>query len=423
VPRVVNIMDLGPAITSLRSSLFNETDAKKGGGSGKPIGSTSTHKDGSTYKKTKQGWKYLGKGQSGSGDAPKSGSKQAPPGFGGGARQLKKPKEGQPPKPGELAPLNPNIPWKEVKHEPQSSEEKHMRGGSYTPERKALHKEIFKAFMGHVPSVSTGKIPVAVMLMGGPATGKGSLTKTVPDKTFVKVDADRIKEMLPDYQEMVANGDKNAASYVHKESGMLASRMRDYAKKNRQNMVLDGTGRYAGSYHHRMGELQDAGYHVQLMMPYVDDVEKVVRRANQRGAETGRHVPESFIRQNHDQISDNFMGLSKVANSAFLFDNSGDKMRMVYTAWDGGESGVDDEFMKTFREKHARRVGRGMQQSAVERVAADFRACVHEGESDLAVDPRDLAKKALEIEPEPEKEKRFSPDQGIILPEPDDVAI
>lgn len=412
-------MALAVDIESLRLALKDASPHHKRGA---PIGTVRTHKDGSNWKKTKAGWAYVGKGKPSGGEKEKPKKRQKGFGF-SGWKGFKKPKEGKPPKTGELAPLDPKLKWKEVKHEPRSSEEKHTRGGSYTPERKKLHSAIFKAFMGHVPSVPDDKKPIAIMLMGGPATGKGSLAKTISDETFVKVDADRIKEMIPEYQEMIANGDKNAASYVHKESGMLASRMRDYARKNRQNMTLDGTGRYASSYSHRMGQLQDSGYHVQLMMPYVDDVEKVVARSAQRGAETGRHVPEKFIRANHEQISDNFLGLADLANSAFLFDNSEDKPRMVYTSWEGGESAVDDQFMSKFRERHGRRSRKKTQKSAVERAIAEFRGVLDEEDDNLAVDPLELAKDVEKIEPEPEKEQRFSPDQGIILPEPDSPAI
>lgn len=407
-------MGLGHDIQALRYALKDASPHHKRGA---PIGTVRTHKDGSNWQKTKQGWSYVGKGKPSSGgkDEPKKKQKSF-----GGWKGFKKWKKDKPPKKGELAPLDPKIPWKKKVHEPRSSAEKHTRGGSYTPERKALHKEIFKAFMGHVPSVPKDKTPIAMMLMGGPATGKGTLAKTAPDDAFVKVDADRIKEMLPEYQEMVKNGDVDAASYVHKESGMLASRMRDYARQNRQNMVLDGTGRYASSYHNRMGQLQDSGYHVQLMMPFVDDVEKVVKRSAQRGAETGRHVPEKFIRQNHEQISDNFLELAGSANSAFLFDNSGKQPRMVYTSWEGGESEVDADFMKKFRQKHGRQQ---MRQSKVERELATFQAVIDEGDAELSVDPRALAKDVERAEPEPDKEQRFSPDQGIILPEPDDAAI
>ena len=46
-------------------------------------------------------------------------------------------------------------------------------------------------------------------------------------------------EMIPEYQEMVAAGDKNAANYVHKESGYLASKLRDIARSERKNKILE----------------------------------------------------------------------------------------------------------------------------------------------------------------------------------------
>jgi predicted ABC-type ATPase len=327
------------------------------------------------------------------------------------------PKPGVPPKLGSLAPILPGKKWTLAKHEYESSEAQHKtRGGDWTPERRALHKQIFDHFLNHVPPVPKDKQPMAIMMMGGPATGKGELTAQIPSKSYVKVDADSIKEMLPEYQQMVKDGDRDAASYVHKESGELASRMRDMARKQRKNMVLDGTGRFAGSYQHRMGELQTSGYHVQLMMPAVDDLETVVSRAKQRAAEKGRWVPEDFIRDNHEPIMRNFLSLAKNADSAFLFNNNGDKPRLAWARFGEWEAEGDSKYYETFRKKYGKE-SKGEEWEFSSGLVAELAGLLEDKEPQF--DPREIVKNVLaQIEPITKKDKRFEPDEGILEPEP-----
>jgi predicted ABC-type ATPase len=383
-------------------------------GEGLPVGTKRTRSDG-VYKKIKKGvWKRVSLG--GQGQAAlttKSGADKFWDALAKTDPKFKAPEPGQQPAPGALAPILPGRQWTEKKRPFESSEAQHKKGGDWTPERKELHKKIIAQFLDAVPSVPKDKQPTAIMMMGGPATGKGALTSKIPSDRFVKVDADSIKEMLPEYQEGVREGDRNAASYVHKESGELASKLRDIARSQRKNMVLDGTGRFASSYMHRMDELQRTGYHVQLMMPVVDDVNKVVSRAKQRGEESGRWVPEEFIRDNHEPIMKNFDLLAKKADSAFLFNNNGEKPKLAWARYGDWEEDSDPEFTKTFRETYSSRRKESI--DIAFRTASVVKGLVEETAPEF--DPRQIVKTALkEIPARTKKDKRFSPDEGILEP-------
>jgi predicted ABC-type ATPase len=418
------VADLYSVLADLRT-VFEQDEAAL------PLGTKRQWKSGAVIK-TKKGWQPV----PGSSQTPSEPEKKSQGVSYKQALSLwskyQAPEYGLPPMPGALAVPKPGDHWKERKHEPRSSKEKYWKRGRPTEERRKLHREILTSFLQHVPSVPEGQKPVAVMMMGGPASGKGSISGVIPDDTFVKVDADRIKEMLPEYQEMVAAGDRNAAAYAHEESGYLASKLRDIARKQRQNMVLDGTGKYVGSYAHRMKQLQDDGYHVQLMMPDLD-VDTAVERSQKRGEETGRWVPEKVVRQNYAVIPGNFLQISKAADSAMLYDNRGEFPRLVWSQRGGAEQTSDEDFMTRFREKHApkprrpRRGGEGEGQvDHVIRAFADMRALMHEDEHATAVDPMDLAKQAaakLKDAPKPEAGPKFSEGEGLVLPEPDDSAM
>lgn len=329
----------------------------------------------------------------------------------------KLPPSGETPKVGQLAPILPGKPWKMLPKAAEDSLSKHRGSdGDWTPERKKLHKAIFAHFLGSTPSVPEGKQPTVVMMMGGPATGKGALTGAIPSDQYMKVDADSIKEMLPEYQELIKKGDKGAASYVHAESSELASRLREKGRKYRKNMVLDGTGRNAMSYGKHMQSMKAEGYHVQLMMPVVDDVEKIVERAKQRGKETGRWVPEKFIREHHQPIMHNFESLAKEADSAFLFNNNGDKPQLAWSKFGDHEQAVDPEFHAAFRAKY----GKKSKERPESKMFASLKSLIED--EGPVVSPQDLVTSILKAQkPRRKFDERFSPDEGIIVPVDNDL--
>ena len=394
--------------------------SKKDGG-GLPVGSKRKWKSG-THVKTNKGWVPMKKGggsKTPKQDAPKL-KHHSQSQF-----QYKSAKPGQIITPGSHVPIPTGIQWSAPKHEPMDSDSAHRKGGRYTPERRKLHREILTSFLDKVKPVPKGKQPMAVMMMGGPASGKGRLAQAIKDDEFVKVDADSIKELLPEYQEMVLMGDKNAASYVHKESGYLASKLRDIARAENKNMVLDGTGKYASSYLHRMQQLQDSGYHVQIQMADLD-ADTAVKRSKARAAETGRHVPESVIRGNYSVIPGNFLQIANAADTAILFDNREDFPRAVWSqSVSTGPVDLDAKFMSGFRSKHGRESRRPREQTAT--VIRDIRNLIGEADGKKpAVDPEKLWKQAVDYAKEnPEKrgEAKFGEGEGIIVPENDDVAM
>lgn len=389
-------------------------------GRGAPIGTKHQWKTG-TVVKTKRGWKPVGSGEP-SGKTPAQ-PPASPP------KQLdfspKWPKEGQVPS-SNFVPIPKHEKWVAPVHEPRSSMEKHFRGGRPTEERRQLHKKIFAAFLDPVKPVPKDKKPMAAMLMGGPASGKGVLADSVPDDEFVKVDADKIKSLIPEYQELVKKGDRNAAAYVHEESGYLASKLRDIARSQRKNMVLDGTGKYAGSYLHRMQELQSDGYHVHLMMPYLD-VDTAVKRAKKRGKESGRWVPEHVIRSNHDVIPGNFLQLAKRADTALLFDNRmSPGPRIVWSRTQDSEIDHDPKFMNWFRKKYGQKPQPPpATPQTSQAVTSDLHRLFSEVEEKKPwIDPMELGKEIVKSpKHEPEEDGDFGEHEGLVLPEPDDSAI
>ncbi len=206
--------------------------------------------------------------------------------------------------------------------------------GDFTEERvSTVHDPIIDRLLrsasgeplAPAPDEATGR-PVALFMAGGTASGKSTATRLPENADFtpeqaVFIDSDAIKELLPEYQEMMgANGpdgqpttpDRFAAVSVHQESKFIARRLQAIAEKRRLNLVLDGTGNSAvGWFPSAMMHLASAGYLVDAF--YVNaDTDVALSRAVGRVKETGRWVPEKIHRETHRMVSAAFAERGRV---------------------------------------------------------------------------------------------------------------
>jgi predicted ABC-type ATPase len=233
---------------------------------------------------------------------------------------------------------------------------KHHTGpdGKLTPERAALHQKVMDHFTKHVAPVPEGKQPQAVLMMGAPASGKSSMTRGMDLGDFVRVDADGVKEQIPEYHAAINHPEgsaRNAAAMVHEESSHLAKKVRDHAIESRKNLLFDGIGNNAANYKKMIADLKSKGYHVTVMMSDLDS-ETGMARAKARAEKTGRWVPESFIREAYERIPKNFETIAADADNFQLFDNRENSPRKVWSKTDGKEIQHDPEFIKRFRAQH-----------------------------------------------------------------------
>lgn len=222
--------------------------------------------------------------------------------------------------------------------------------GNLKPERQKLHDEIASKFLDHVKAVPEDKQPVAVVMMDGPGSGKSTFVDAIDNGDFVRVDADAIKQNLPEFQQSLKAGAKDAAVISHDESSMLASRIKDGAVGSRKNLIFDGTGKNAEKYITMISDMKQRGYKVTVIMPSIP-LDTALERVRIRAERTGRLVPESLVREAYSQIETNFDKISKIADSAQLYDNIGKEPRLIFESDDKGERIHDKEFFSRFRQK------------------------------------------------------------------------
>ncbi len=166
----------------------------------------------------------------------------------------------------------------------------------YTKERQRLHDKILgtilspKTVVGAMPS--PGEKPVFIMLGGRGGSGKSWFEGKVYDPAkVIKLDADEIKGMLPEYEGW------NAAQ-IHEESSDILEKVLVEAKKNGLNVVLDATMKTEKSALKKIDYFKDAGYSVEahyMHLPRIGAAERAVMRFM---GKTKRYVPVDVVLAN-----------------------------------------------------------------------------------------------------------------------------
>ncbi len=197
--------------------------------------------------------------------------------------------------------------------------------GVLTPEREALHNEIVNKHFEAVAKPD-GQ-PTFYMMGGGPAAGKSSVLKnhqvSVPDKfNAVEINADTIKDELPEYAERLKTRDKSAAAYAHEESSALAKRVQATAFENGYDTVLDGTGdNTVESVASKIEAARKAGYRVEGC--YVTcPTEEAIKRSHARYERSGRFVPDKIVRKTHKGVSQILPQVAHLFDKVELYDTS-----------------------------------------------------------------------------------------------------
>ncbi len=217
-----------------------------------------------------------------------------------------------------------------------STEVMHTQNGKYTEKRRKLHAAIYEQLLAGAQPVEK---PTFVLLGGGSASGKSSLVAgtvpAIPD-SIVRVDADQIKSMLPEYAAL-SGKDSRAAAFAHNESAFMAKELASIAASRRYNTMLDGTGNGSESgLAKKVNIAKKQGMKVVAVYA-TTDLQTAIARNNKRAKTDGRMVPQSFLEYSHQQVSALFPKF--VRNGSFdeahLYDTTKKKPKKIATMSEG----------------------------------------------------------------------------------------
>lgn len=233
-----------------------------------------------------------------------------------------KPDRAKPKTPGQLTPghegpeLHPNDKDSQATHSRVLPDGRRV----YSDERAVLHDSIVEKILSG-PDGKPLKAPASgrkqvLFMAGGSASGKSSalrMEQGITPEGAAHIDVDQIKEMLPEFNELVTAKDKRAASFTHEESSDLGKRVLREAMRRGLNITRDGTGdsgggtaKQPGKFAGQILDMKDADYDVSVF--YVNaPTDVAVVRAAARAEKQGRWVPEREIRAQHANVSARFV--------------------------------------------------------------------------------------------------------------------
>ncbi|WP_186098592.1 zeta toxin family protein [Burkholderia gladioli] len=149
--------------------------------------------------------------------------------------------------------------------------------------------------------------PTAILLGGQPGAGKTALARQAMAELgarggAVLIDADRMRENLPQYSQLLRQNPQHAADLTHVEAGRWSGRLTHAASEARRNLVIDGTMRNPESLRNLARRLNERGYTLEVRgvaMPGDVSLARAQMRTEREIATTG--VGRVVNPQQHDQ--------------------------------------------------------------------------------------------------------------------------
>jgi predicted ABC-type ATPase len=220
--------------------------------------------------------------------------------------------------------------------------------GEYTPARTSdVHQDIIDEEIAKGAQAQKGNRPMAILMGGGGASGKGTVLKALqeegffPEHGFVHIDPDEVKKALPEYKKIHAALDYRAAGVVHEESSDIAKAIQKKAMSDGLNIIIDKTMGVPGKGLRLIDDLKAAGYEVRLVGVTIDPSEALTR-ALERYYSSGR-LPESGAMMNaHKGFNGAFEEYARKVDWARLYDNTVEPTEIA-KAIDGKISIVSDK--------------------------------------------------------------------------------
>ena len=197
----------------------------------------------------------------------------------------------------------------------------------FTQERiDKVHKPIVKKILDSGDTPPAGQKPIAVFVGGGAGSGKSSVSRHLLEPVvqqtgvrFASLDADEIKEEIPELHAMYKQYKGTAHQRVHTESQAIQRRAFTEILKNKKCFIQQGIMGSVSAYNTMIDKAIEAGYEVKVLGVDVP-ISEAVKRASFRA----RVMKESTITRGHQDFASGILQIAQHpgVSSFQLYDNS-----------------------------------------------------------------------------------------------------
>lgn len=225
-------------------------------------------------------------------------------------------------------------------------------------DRDQLIDEILLQYIKQSTAKSRENNKISFFIGGGSASGKSNFRKNLLrlDSDILLIDSDDLKEFIPEYSDLVKNVPGVAASIVHKESSLMATKLLYKAIEEKISMIFDGTLKTPEKYKRFIEVLREAGFKVSLVI--VDVPVKIALERNrvrfleqkQEGKQS-RLVPDQIVELSHAKIPEAFETLKGLVDEWMIIDTRGDEDKVIANGSEGKEYIIHPKIYEEFLNK------------------------------------------------------------------------
>jgi predicted ABC-type ATPase len=170
--------------------------------------------------------------------------------------------------------------------------------------------------------------PIAVILMGSPASGKTTTGRPFAEKILngketTKIDPDSVKGKSKGFEGW------NAGAF-HEESALISEKVVfPRAVGNNHNLLIDITGKNSNKVADMAKLLKSVGYTIGLVHVDVDDKVALDRASKRFNKPNGRYVPYDYIKGSAEQARNTWTKLTSegIADIGYSIDGNADRSK------------------------------------------------------------------------------------------------
>ena len=198
----------------------------------------------------------------------------------------------------------------------------------YSARRQKLHRKIINEFKDELVCIESDE-PIAILMGGSPASGKSTfLRKYAPyllKEELLRIDADEVRAMLPEYKGWNASATHNETQDIVKT--LLSDRTIGIPCK--YDVIFDGTMTSPKKYLDLIRLLKKLGYKVFVV--FIDKVPKdvIMKRAMDRYKKSGRFVPPFVIEEFFETGKDSLAKVKAKVDGYMIVDGSNNNYKVI----------------------------------------------------------------------------------------------
>jgi len=225
----------------------------------------------------------------------------------------------------------------------------------YREERQSLQDSIVKQLLGAMVVDSHSNVSCSsplnswiVFTAGGMGAGKSRTMQWLasrgyfPLTSFVYVDPDQIRSMLPETSRYVEKNASSTGAFTQKEAGYISEVLTEAALREGRNILVDGSLRDHEWYLQFFLELRERQPERKIGIIHVRASPKTeYQRAAYRGKITGRVIPDDIMQEAAELIPKSMDALAPHADFFATIENEGAEPRLVNPANMNWEDFID----------------------------------------------------------------------------------